>query len=794
MNGVYLYAGFRGIIQMKIFRLLLITLCALTFSCNSYDDSPIWSELQDLKDRVARLEALCETMNSNITALESIVAALQANDYVTGVTPISEEGQKIGYTITFSKSGSVDIYHGKDGTPGASGTPGQDGEDGADGKDGHTPVIGIRKDADGIYYWVLDGEWLTDSEGNKTPTTGKNGEDGNDGQDGKDGITPLLKIENNYWYISYDNGQSWQQLYKAVGENGKDGQNGTPGKDGEDGQSFFQSIDTSDPNYIILTLADGSQIKIPTWKAFEELQSKVNQLNSNLTALQAIIHALESNVYVTEISPIIENSKESGYVIYFSNGQFITIYHGEDGDDGAPGQDGTPGQDGEDGKDGKDGYTPVISVKQGEDGNYYWTIDGKWMNGSENQEGNDWIIDGGWLTDEQGNKIPATGKDGTTPVLKIYDGYWYISYDGGNTWSNDPLGPATVSADGGIFSDISYDDACLYITLTNGESITLARQKPDIMDSCEFSLIDLTYKKATFTGSLNIPKKELQFSQVGIYYSDTEEFNIHTARSASTSSFDNNGSFSISLTNLTAETKYTYCLCVKVRGEEVYSDVKEFQTKEIGDGLYTMLPERQYSGTWCRTEITTSLGGEPTVFVSKFIYEEPEDVKRINPATGEPVTCRLQATMGTSGGFFSCLSPETRTLFDNKSYGKYVLEIGHTYYIKTALKGKELTSTLYDGSDEQLQQPLDSLTRTVASTGVTYEVWLGNSHLTLEESRYTCGWNGLRMILFEMYQSDNTLVFSGTPAIRKSDGVYGVYDIVSESFIPETDELCNIAH
>ena len=204
---------------MKIIKLLLIILCTLAFSCQRYDDSAIWDELRDHKERIARLEALCETMNSNISALENIVEALQANDYVTGVTPISEEGQKVGYTITFSKSGAIDIYHGKDG---ADGTPGQDGapgQDGTDGKDGHTPVIGVCKDTDGIYNWTLDGEWLTDSEGNKIPTTGKDGntgqpgapgadvqpgapgadgadgEQGKPGKDGADGITPLLKIE-----------------------------------------------------------------------------------------------------------------------------------------------------------------------------------------------------------------------------------------------------------------------------------------------------------------------------------------------------------------------------------------------------------------------------------------------------------------------------------------------------------------------------------------------------------------------------------------------------------------------
>ncbi|MBR0321649.1 MAG: hypothetical protein IIX08_04600 [Bacteroidales bacterium] len=572
------------------------------WGCNRYDDTDLWDKVDSLEERIARLEKLCNEMNTNISALENIVTALQNNDYVTDVTSIIESGKEIGFTITFSKSGRVVIYHGENGADGEAGEPGQDGADGADGKDGHTPVIGVKKDADGIYYWTLDGEWITDSEGNKIPTTGKDGEDGEDGEDGKpgtpgqdgedgadgeqgkpgkdgkDGVTPLLKIEDDYWYISYDNGKSWQQLYKAVGEDGAAGANGTDGAPGKDGQSFFQSVDTTNPNYIILTLADGSQIKIPTWKAFEELQVKVNKLNTNLTALQAVIEALENNVHVTGISPVMEGGKEVGYTIYFSDGQFVSIYHGKDGADGAPGQD---GEDGKDGADGGDGYTPKISVKQDTDGNYYWTVDGEWMNGS-NEEGN-WIIDGGWLTDGNGNKIPATGKDGKTPVLKIVDGEWYISYDNGKTWSPEPLGPATVGAEGDIFSDISYDEAYLYITLANGETITLSRRDNETDIDYSIDEIRITGKTAKFSGYLKATSNETVFSQICVYYSDSEQFNIHAAEKVSTTVFDYNNGFDITLTGLEPETKYSYCIYARTKNSDTYSPVNEFVTGKANE-------------------------------------------------------------------------------------------------------------------------------------------------------------------------------------------------------------------
>ena len=270
---------------MKKLSLLLLTLTVCFFTACHKD---IWAELENLDQRVTKLEELCKEMNTNITSLQTIVSVLQSNDFITGIVEIKKNDEVIGYTITFGKHDPITIYHGQDGKDG------QNGQNGADGKDGSTPVIGVAQDTDGVYYWTLNGEWLLDDNGNKLPVSGKDGQngtngsngqdgaagkdgqdgedgkDGTDGQDGKDGITPQLKIEDGYWYISYDNGATWTELGKATGEDGKDGadgqdgkdgQNGTDGKDGQDGDSMFQSV-TQDENYVYFTLADGTVIKI----------------------------------------------------------------------------------------------------------------------------------------------------------------------------------------------------------------------------------------------------------------------------------------------------------------------------------------------------------------------------------------------------------------------------------------------------------------------------------------------------------------------------------------------------
>ena len=249
----------------RLFTLFAIALAFVASSCNKFDDSEIWDKLNEHDKRITALEELCKQMNTNIVALQTVVNALQKNDYITNVSPVRKDGEVVGYTITFAHSDTITIYHGTNGKDGAN------GKDGKDGKDGYTPQIGVMKDTDGIYYWTVDGEWLLDGKGNKVQANGVNGTDGKDGNDGADGITPRLKIENDYWYVSYDNGATWTELGKATGEDGSNG------ADGEDGDSIFKSV-TQDDEYVYFNLADGTMITLPKHDKeniqFEDLQVK----------------------------------------------------------------------------------------------------------------------------------------------------------------------------------------------------------------------------------------------------------------------------------------------------------------------------------------------------------------------------------------------------------------------------------------------------------------------------------------------------------------------------------------
>ena len=195
-------------------------------------------------------------MNTNISSLQKIVDALQDNLSISKVEQISD-----GYIIHFSDGSTATIKNGKD--------------------SGTIPVIGVRKDTDGCYYWTLDGEWLTDEKGNKVKAQGTDGKDGVDGEDGndgadgedgtdgtngKDGITPQLKIENGRWMLSMDDGKTWTDIGQATGADGKDGVDGTDGEDGVDGKDgtngIFKSV-TEDDDNVYFTLEDDSVITIP---------------------------------------------------------------------------------------------------------------------------------------------------------------------------------------------------------------------------------------------------------------------------------------------------------------------------------------------------------------------------------------------------------------------------------------------------------------------------------------------------------------------------------------------------
>ena len=170
------------------------------------------------------------------------------------------------------------------------------------------------------------------------------------------------------------------------------------------------------------------------------IETQLTQMNSDINSLSTIVNALQNNVYVSSV-----NEVDNGHQITFTDGKTVTIYNGKDGAD-----------------------MPIISVEEFE-GKYYWV---QIINGNKS-----------WLTDKNGAKIPVTGEDGVTPIIKVNaEGYWVISYDGGIDYeylldqTNNPV--KAVGRDGAngasFFSGIHVENDELILVLVDGTELRLS--------------------------------------------------------------------------------------------------------------------------------------------------------------------------------------------------------------------------------------------------------------------------------------------------------------------------------
>lgn len=264
--------------------LVFLSASILLAACSKYDDVWIKDEFASIEERLEELEAMCKKINADLASLQTLINAIQQNDFVTDIKEIKENGQVIGYEICFSKSNSVYLYNGKD------------------GENGHTPQISVKQDTDGVWYWTIDGKWMKDAQGNKVSTMGR------------EDLVPQVKIEDEYWYISYDNGTTWTKLSKAVGENGQDG---------KDGLSYFKDVEHDD-EYVYITLMDGTILKMSKKSDLDITFEQMKDIPCNPGQTLQIPYILSGVVSSVEIITICEgkwtatvkeNNDTSGYIV-----------------------------------------------------------------------------------------------------------------------------------------------------------------------------------------------------------------------------------------------------------------------------------------------------------------------------------------------------------------------------------------------------------------------------------------------------------------------------------------------
>ena len=242
--------------------MFFVALVITAASCgDDYDDTTLWDKVNDHEERLTALELWQAETNTNIQALQTL---LSTTDYITAVTPVLQEGVEVGFTISFLNTPAITIYHGTKGDK---------------GDKGNTPQIGAAQADDGNWYWTLNGELLTDADGNPIRANGTQGEQGDQGPAGDDAPLPQLATgakltaqgintdsQNNSIvadaiYLSVDGGTTWTRV------SGEKGDTGADGPKGDDGDRFFDSVDyTTYDDYVIFTLAEnGGTFSVPRY-------------------------------------------------------------------------------------------------------------------------------------------------------------------------------------------------------------------------------------------------------------------------------------------------------------------------------------------------------------------------------------------------------------------------------------------------------------------------------------------------------------------------------------------------
>ena len=140
----------------KVLFALMALLAFAACKPEAYDDTAIKEQINNLDDRLTKVEEDLATLELNVAAMKTLAEALKTGKYIVSYTALADES---GYTITFSDGTSVVVKHGEKGDKGDKGDTGETGATGAAGKDGVTPTVTV-KDVDGVLYWFINGEQI----------------------------------------------------------------------------------------------------------------------------------------------------------------------------------------------------------------------------------------------------------------------------------------------------------------------------------------------------------------------------------------------------------------------------------------------------------------------------------------------------------------------------------------------------------------------------------------------------------------------------------------------------------
>ena len=334
----------RFISAMLLAGALLATGCAQQY----------YEKLDELEGRVEELQRICDQLNSDLSALRSLVTALEKQDMVTGITELRSGSTVTGYRINFVEHDPVTIYN---------------------GSDGKKPLVASRQDPDDKnWYWTVqygdgDFEWLRAPDGSKMLSIG---------------VLPYIAIRDGWFCYTLD-GKEWTKLGVA---------------DGQNGDQMFKSVDTRHDDYVIFTLTNGAQFKIPTYRKYLELKTEFSKINENADAQSDLLLSyMDKFLYITRVSPILSGLDTVGLSVTLSNGKRFRIH------------------------DWTASISPSIFIKKDTDGKFYWA----YTIGSSPEQ---------WVLSPEGEKISASSEEVKVPrvsVTRDKDGQYYWTVTTGDS-------------------------------------------------------------------------------------------------------------------------------------------------------------------------------------------------------------------------------------------------------------------------------------------------------------------------------------------------------------------------
>ncbi len=162
----------------------------------------------------------------------------------------------------------------------------------------------------------------------------------------------------------------------------------------------------------------------------DKIKTDIESLKKQITSVESVVDALNKGKVITGIEVLSDNK---GHKITFNDGTSIEVLNGE--------------------------KAPVIGVADLQ-GTYYWTIttDGKTD----------------FLTDNEGNKLQVSGKDGESPQMAIdTEGYWTIN----GTRIKDANNNQVKAQGDSFFKEVIENDDSVTFVLADDSEITIPKSQ-----------------------------------------------------------------------------------------------------------------------------------------------------------------------------------------------------------------------------------------------------------------------------------------------------------------------------